>query len=52
MTKKSEQKFTGKINGVTYGLNIKFAESHTFEIQVTFKIEIKSRKVRPLLKPE
>lgn len=41
-----------KINGVTYGLNIKFAESHTFEIQVTFKIEIKSRKVRPLLKPE
>jgi hypothetical protein len=41
-----------KINGITYGLNIKFDEIHSFDIQVTFKMQIKSMKVKPLLKPE
>jgi hypothetical protein len=37
---------------VVYGINVNFNEEHTFLMAVTFTLKVKSRKVKPLLKPE
>lgn len=39
-------------NGVPYGLNVTFAEQHSFLCAATFTVKVLSRDVRPLVKPE
>ena len=39
-------------NGTAYGINVAFDKEHTFQMSITFTIQIINKTVKPILKPE